>query len=36
MKKELFMKKFGDETIFCLEYDKETLKEYGLNILRMN
>lgn len=25
MDKERFMKKFGDEEVFCLEYDKSTL-----------
>ena len=36
MKKELFMKKFGDETVFCLEYDKETLKDLVIELQQEN
>lgn len=36
MKKELFMKKFGDETVFCLEYDKETLRDMVLELQEEN
>ena len=31
-KKDLFMKNFNGEKVFCLEYDKETLKDMVIDL----